>query len=447
MSIFRRGRFVFWAIRELSKKYTRSLIIGILLGFGLMFFIWTIFPLLQKTQLVSIKRIGYVGDYSPSTLPLDIQQQISYGLTTLTDEGKATPGLATSWEATESGTVYIFHLQKDATWHDGKPVLASDINYNIEHVTFEAIDDATLKVTLPNPFSVFPILVSKPIFSSKLKGIGPYKVSTLRLKGDKITYLKLVSADLTTKPALEYRFYKSEELAMIAYKLGEIDELSNISVIDPSMEQWKNTNIQKTYNKHRIITLYFNMKDALLKEKQIRQMLAYAVPDLGFTRAYSPIAETSWAYEDAVKHYAPDLAQAKKLFEATHMATTSGELTITTFSQYLTIAQTIAKSWQDLGLNVKIQVDNTIGDPYQILLSAQDIPTDPDQYVYWHSTQRTNISGITNAKIDKLLEDGRVEQDDQKRRQLYLDFQKRLVEELPALFLYYPTEYSIVRSN
>ncbi len=448
MSLLRRGRFLFWAVRELAKKYTRSLVIGIILGFGIMFALWKIFPLIRSSELSATRRIGYVGEYSPSNLPLEIQKQMSFGLTNIAKNGAAIKGLATAWESTDSGKLYTFHLDPLVTWHTGKPVVASDINYNINNVTFQALDDHTLQVKLPNPFSVFTVLVSKPIFSKNLTGFGQYKVSTLRLKGGTITFLRLVAAGTTPLPTLEYRFYRSEDQAMLAYKLGEIDELADISSIDPTLEKWRNTRIQKTYNKNRIITLYFNMKDPLMKDKQIRQMLAYSIPDLGFTHAYSPIAPTSWAYTDEVKHYDPDMKQAKALFTAAKMGTSSAEITITTFSQYLGVAQEMVKSWQSLGLKVNIRTANTINEPYQILLSAQDIPTDPDQYVYWHSTQgATNISGIANAKIDKLLEDGRIEQNTDTRTKLYVDFQKRLVEELPVVFLYYPTVYSMMRSS
>ncbi|MFZ2025021.1 MAG: ABC transporter substrate-binding protein [Microgenomates group bacterium] len=446
MSLLRRGRFLFWAARELSKKYTRSLIIGIFLGFAVMLFLWKVFPIIRVSQLNPIRRIGYVGDYSPSNLPLDIQKKISYGLTDVGSDGKAIPALATSWEATDSGTLYTFHLKPNVLWHNNKPVVAQNINYNINNVTFTALDASTIQVKLPNAFSPFSVLVSKPIFMENLTGFGDYSIRTIRLKGDRITYLKLSSAQDDALPAIEYRFYRNESQAILAYKLGEIDEVAGISEIDQSFEKWKNTTIQKTVNKNRVITLYFNVKDPILKDKQVRQMLAYAVPDLGYTRAYSPIAATSWAYTDDIKHYDTDLKQASKLLASTKIGTSSAELTLTTYSQYLPVAQQLVKAWQDLGLNINIRTANTIGDPYQILLSAQDIPTDPDQYIYWHSTQMyTNISGLSNPKIDKLLEDGRIEQDQEKRKQLYVDFQRRLVDELPALFLYYPTTYAISR--
>ncbi len=448
MRVFRRGRFLFWAARELSKKYTKSLILGIILGFILMVLGWKLIPLIRIQNVAKTMRIGLVGEYTPSTLPLDIQKKISFGLTTIAENGTALPGLAEKWEATDEGKLYTFHLKHDVHWHDGKEVTAKQINYNIANVEFLPIDEYTLQIRLPNAFSPFPTLVSKPLFGSKLLGFGEYKVSSLRLKGDKITFLRLVSSNLTERPIIEYRFYRSEAQAIIAYDLGEIDMLPDISTVDASMEQWQNTTITKAPNYSRIITLYFNTKDSLTAEKSVRQMLAYAVPDLGLTRAFSPIHKKSWAYTEDLKHYDYNLAQAKKLLTATGVASTSGEIIIHTFSQYVPVAQTIAKSWQELGLSVAIRVENVVPDTFQVLLSAMDIPTDPDQYSYWHSTQTTtNISGISNAKIDKLLEDGRIELNAEKREKLYIDFQKKLIDELPALFLYYPTSYTVTRNK
>jgi oligopeptide transport system substrate-binding protein len=41
----------------------------------------------------------------------------------------AVPGLATSWEASEDGTQYTFHLRK-TTWSDGTPITAHDVVYS-----------------------------------------------------------------------------------------------------------------------------------------------------------------------------------------------------------------------------------------------------------------------------------------------------------------------------
>ena len=448
MTLFRRSRFLFWSIRELSHKYTKSLVLGIVLGFAIMIGVYSVYPYISALTLLKIDRIGYVGEYTPSTLPIPIQEQLSFGLTTIASDGSALPGIASSWEATDSGKQYTFHLRNDVIWHTGKKVVASDLNYNIRSVSFKALNDRTIIATLQNAYSPFLTLVSKPIFQANLTGFGQYKVNSIRLKGDKIVFLRLVTATKKQLPTIEYRFYKSETQAINAYKLGEVDKIEGLTSIEPSLPSWKNTTIEKVVNKNRFIALYFNLKDQLLREKTLRQALVYAVPITKAERVFSPIAPSSWAYTNSSKQYDFDMKQASKLFETTKIATNSNELTIHTFSQYLNIAQEIANSWNALGMKTNIRVENVVPKEYRVLLSAQDIPVDPDQYIFWHSTQvNTNITGLSNLKIDKLLEDGRIKQDQEERKRIYIDFQKRLAEELPALFLYYPTSYTVKRTT
>jgi peptide/nickel transport system substrate-binding protein len=410
--------------------------------------LYMVYPFISALTLSKIDRIGYVGEYTPSTLPLTIQELLSFGLTSVAPDGSALPGISSSWEATDSGKQYIFHLQNDLVWHNGKPVVAKDLNYNIKSVTFAPRDNYTIVATLQNSYSPFLTLVSKPIFQSNLTGFGPYKINAIRLKGDKIAFLRLVTATKKLLPTIEYRFYKSETQAIMAYELGEIDRVEGLTSISQNLKSWNNTTITEVVNKQRFVSLYFNLKNPILREKTLRQALAYAVPMTTEKRVYSPLSPFSWAYSDTAKHYDYDVKQATTIFESANIATSSGEITIHTFSQYLSLAQDISKSWNSLGIKTNIRVENVVPKEYQVLLSAQDIPIDPDQYIFWHSTQtNTNITGLANAKIDKLLEDGRMEQDQDKRKKIYIDFQKRLVDELPALFLYYPTSYTITRKT
>ncbi len=73
------------------------------------------------------------------------------------------------------------------------------------------------------------------------------------------------------------------------------------------------------------------------------------------------------------------------------------------------------------------------------------LPRDPDQYTLWHSGQKNNITKYKNLRIDKLLEDGRKTVDLDERKTIYADFQKYLIDDVPAVFLYFPTEYQIKR--
>lgn len=449
MVVLRRGRFLFWLARELSRKYTKSLFTGICIGFAVMLAGVRFYPVLVYDWLAPVKRIGLVGIATPASLPLAIQQMISYGLTTVSDDGTPMPGLAHSWTSTDSGKIYQFQLKPNIVWHDNKPVTSKDINYNINNVQFIPQSSHSITAILPEAYSPFVNVVTKPIFRTGLMGFGPYRVSSLRLQGDRVTFLTLTPLDMRVKNHIQYHFYQTEEQAILAYKLGEIDIIEALSEIGNELITWKNTTIHEKANYRRIVSVFFNLTDPLFKEKSLRQALAYAIPyETDSERAYSPIGKTSWAYTDFVKKYSYDPTQAKKLFSSQKLSTTSAEITITTFSQYYDISQKIASSWNQLGIKTNVSVQNSVPAQYQVLVSALDIPIDPDQYILWHSTQsQANITHYVNVKIDKLLEDGRKEEDKEKRRKLYIDFQKRIVDDAPALFLHYPKVYSIVRKK
>jgi peptide/nickel transport system substrate-binding protein len=447
MTVLRSWRIFYLIVIQLAQKYTKALGIGFLAGFLLSLGFWQIYPFIAQQWLTPVIRIGIVGDYTPNSLPLSIQKDISMGLTTEDTDGSPLPGLASTWTATDSGKIFTFYLKSNLKWQDGKTVQASDVNYNIRNVTFTVVDPVTLKATLKTAYSPLPSLLSKPLFQAGLRGFGKYKVAGIKLNGDKVGYIKLVPTEQGSSPikAKEYRFYRTEATAILAFKLGEIDQLDDLtSKYDVS--SWGVAKITERVNYNRIVSIFFNLDDQMLQDKSLRHALAFAVPPVKYERAYSPIAKTSWAYTDKVKKYDADFDQAKKLLATAKIASESASLVLTTFSQYADFAQTIADSWTKLGLSTKVKIVNTVPSDYQILLSAQDVPPDPDQYPFWHSTQtQTNITSFANVKIDKLLEDARQEIDTESRKKIYVDFQRRIVEEAPAVFLYYPTIYSLKR--
>lgn len=64
---------------------------------------------------------------------------------------------------------------------------------------------------------------------------------------------------------------------------------------------------------------------------------------------------------------------------------------------------------------------------------------DPDQYNIWHSSQQKpgqfNFIGYHNAEVDQLLEQGRVEFDQDKRMQIYHAVAKKLYDDSPIVYL------------
>lgn len=400
--------------------------------------------LINVSLLHRQQKIGLVGRYNLNTLPYEITSLISYGLTIPLPDGSIEPGLAQSWEVRENGRIYIFAIKEDVYWHDGTKVVAKDIDYNFSDVNVTVLDDQHIKFELKEPFSPFPVVVSRPIFKKNLVGLSDYRAKSIERSGQYIRKLALVPTGRQNKPNLVFHFYPNEEAAKTGYKLGEVDFLEDI--LSPSeLEDWPNTKIEKAVKYDRYTAIFFNTQIEKLADKPIRQALAYAIDKRWEPRALSSYNPDSWAFNGTVKAYELDLENAKSLIGQNETGISIEKISLSTIPSMLNIAEQIKSDWEKLGVETEIQLINSPSEEFEALLVSQQIPRDPDQYVLWHSTQATNLSKYKSPKLDKLLEDGRKTLSQDERREIYQDFQRFLVEDSPAVFLFYPTVYSISR--
>jgi len=370
---------------------------------------------------------------------------IGNGLTKIKEDGTVAPDLASSWESPDGGQTWVFKLKDNIFWQDGKKVTSTSINYQFSDAQIERPDEKTLVFKLESAFAPFPYVVSKPTFSKGLLGTGEWRVTKATVSAGFIQRLVLVDKDGNRKII---KFYPTEERAKLGFKLGEIDILESIFNPEP-FNEWGVVEVEKEVGNSRYVAVFFNTQDKLLGEKSFRQALAYAIKKDGFDgpRAVSPISPNSWAFNPQVKPYHYDSARAKELID--DLADELKEnltVSIVTTPALLSVAEAIAKDWAEVGVTGNVQVSSGVPTEYQTLLAIFDVGEDPDQYSIWHSTQTsTNISRYQTPRIDKLLEDGRVELNIEERKKIYLDFQRFLVEDSPAAFLYHPTNYTIKR--
>lgn len=426
-------------------RHIKELLLSALSGFLISLIIIQTYPLFWKFVGQRSQIIGVIGRFSEDNLPLDIKNQISFGLTSLSSSGEPIPAAAGSWEIEKEGIDYIFHLNPKLIWHDGKNLQASDINIKLKGATLQVIDQNTFKISLTEIYAPLPVLLSAPIFKSELIGLGQYRVLRLKKTEGKIDEMTLAPLD-KKQPSIIYKFYINHANAALAFKLGEINKLIGLDE-ETTFQNWRNVNIIPNTEYDKLVAILFNLKDEHFKDKEIRQAFAYAIPEFAdVEKAVSPIAPNSWAYSRKIRLYNYDQDISRKIFSKSALATESAQLTLYTFSHLLKRAQILIDAWQKVGVNVKIKVINSIPADYQILLVPLTIPSDPDQYLYWQSTQdATNLTHYSSAKIDKLLEDGRKKIDLKLRKKIYADFQLYLIDDAPAIFLYYPKVYTVER--
>jgi ABC-type transport system substrate-binding protein len=398
-----------------------------------------------------IQRVGVFGTFTPDNLPQTLLTDVSYGLTQIDESGDIHPAAAHTWEIKQEGKEYIFYLDKSLSFHNGDAFNAQTIPLDFKDAKKKIIDEYTISYTLNDPYSPFLSTVSKPILQEDFSGLGRYILKDVELNAGYVQSLVLQDKDDRLRKKIIY-FYPTQAALKTAFMLGEVDEISGVfspKVQDKDLTEWKNTIVDETTNHTQLVTLFYNNTDSNLSNKKYRQALNYALPE-EFTegkRATSPIPPNSMYYSQVPNINIYDLEIAQEVLQ-TSGVTENTVIEITTTPDLESTAEIVSNQWKRLGLQIKISVIDDIRDlspNYQVLLYKYKLPADPDQYTFWHSDQVNNIGKYKNLRIDKLLEDGRVVADSEERISIYADFQKYLLDDVPASFLYFPTEYRITR--
>lgn len=436
-------RRLFWLSSSFVKKYYQliltSLLISLIFGFVVSRLANRIPGQIQEV------RLGIVGQYTTQSLPPLVKNILSSGLTKIGPNQTIVENLA-AWEVDEDGKKYTFTLKPGLTWSDGSPVIASDIIINIPDVNIQADGDNKLVFTLPQAFAPFPSVLTNPITNKEGLTASAFQVNLTQNTNGILTRIGLAASD----QSISVRPFPSTGQALTAYKLGEIDAIYNYPKVG-DLDLTPYGRVVETKNLHQALAIFFNNQDPLLKDKSIRQGIAYALKDKSFAndRALGPISVASWAYNPLVKLYEYDGKKAADLIRNSLPDKNQVlNLELATIPAYLPIAEQIKSQLDPNLVNLNIKVVTSRPDSYQLYLTLFDIGNDPDQYVFWHSTATTNnISKANDERLDKDLEDGRRTLDQSERKKIYTNFQRTFAEELPALFLLYPTYSNLVRNE
>ncbi|MEZ5720330.1 MAG: ABC transporter substrate-binding protein [Paracoccaceae bacterium] len=178
------------------------------------------------------------------------------GLTRFGPDGSVLPALATSWEVSEDGTVYTFHLAEGVTFHDGTTFDAEDVVFSLDRAraedstnaqkalfagiaSVEATDPATVTVTLSEPNGNFPfnmawgdavIVAPESVDAAATApvGTGPFMFGEW-VQGDHVT-LTRYDGYWGPAPALAsatFKFISDPNAAFAAMMAGDVDAFPN----------------------------------------------------------------------------------------------------------------------------------------------------------------------------------------------------------------------------
>ena len=436
-------RLTFLILLAFLKRSWKLFCIGLFIFLTFFLLLLTVNP--NPTKSISE---GIIGTFQEYDLPDVVTRLMSEGLVEMNESGKIVTNLSSGFETNNDATEFKFKLKPNLFWVDNTPVRSEDIIFHIPDVSVSYPDSSTILFKLKDSFSAFPSLLAKPIFKKDtLIGTGPYRAVKIEKSLIFITKITLNSID-NSMPTVTLRFYPNEKTAISAFSLGEVQSL--LGVI--SLDEFKGHPLAKTrelpsYN--RIVAILYNVSDPVLSNRSLRQALSYSAPLFNNeTAAKTSIPPTSWAFNGAVNDYLGNFEAAKQALGRAKSTIKPEDLEkqiiLTVTPQLSDIGSEVVSAWQGLGLKTALRVESGIPQNFQALLITQTIPLDPDQYSLWHSTQtKTNLTKYSSARVDKDLEDGRKVVSEETRKEKYYDFQRALLEDSPATFLFFP-KYNVV---
>jgi len=443
-------RYYYWLLIEFIKKHLKTLLFSFFLSFLIILILISLSPLFYRQLFTNKKEvIGILGQYNLDNLPQEITEKISSGLVYV-NAGQAVPLLASFWEIKDEGRRYRFHLKNNLFWNDGKEFFSYDIDFSFKDVVVRVIDKKTIDFYLKEPSAIFPFILTKPIIRPPLIGVaGMYRVSRIREKYGLVKELVLYP-NKKELPILIYKFYPSESELVSAYKLGEVREIKIYKKnLADNFKKWKNTHVQRFVDYSQLMILIINHQNQFLKEKEVKNALSMALPedfykDLGEV-ALGPIPPSSWAYYEGLKQNIYNEEAAKKVIKKNLSEKTP--FSLFTSYDYYSVAKSLKEYFEKVGLPVTIKIFfYQKPSDFDFLLLPLKLVSDPDQYLLWHSTQdNAKFINYKNVKVDKLLEEGRETLLVEKRKKIYQEYQKVIVDDPPGLFLYHPYVYVIRR--
>ncbi|NGP61728.1 ABC transporter substrate-binding protein [Paenibacillus thiaminolyticus] len=434
--------------------------------------------------------------YAGDRVTLTINQSLFAPLYHI-DNGEKKFVLAESLTPSEDSLTYTLKLREGLQWHDGQPLTADDVVFTMNSIldekqhssdratyvfngkplTAKKVDNLTVEFVLPQQSASFEGVLAnfKPIpkhvfegeadleKSSKNDqpiGSGPFKFKEYRA-GEYVTLERFDDyfAGKAYLDSVTYRVAKDSNSANLALQNGELQMRMIDSVDYAKLDNTGKFNLV-TYPEGRLIYMVFNQNVDVMKKKEVRQAIAYALNKeemitaaFGSTEFAEPAAsiftpDTLYQTTD-VATYDYNVEKAKELLQQAGVSNLKLRLAYVNSnkpqtSKALYIQQQLKEVGVDVELmaldiaafgNMSLDMNNT---SYDISFGGYIMGHEPDAYKsLYMSDAAYNYAHYKNSDFDALWNQAAVEMDKTKRGELYKQIQQTVADEMTV----YPIAY------
>lgn len=322
------------------------------------------------------------------------------------ETGEVEPLLATSWESNEDGTVWVFQLRDDVTFHDGSKMTAQQV-VNSFNRTMELgqggayIWDAVLesnggKVEATGEYEVtitcgYPVAVdlitsagyaayvmSDSVIEQSTEwfndgndgGTGPYTIA--QASGDTV----VLKAYEGYRGGWNDSQYKNIMLRQVPessarrqmMETGECQITSELSNTDlAAMQQLTDKVYTQQFETFNNIIMFLNTQTEPCNNADFRRALAYAFPyeetvnevlKGNANQSTGMVPEGLWGHSDEVFQYSCDLEKAAEYLEKSGVDTEGLTIDVTyisSYDEYASALQIFQSNLRQLGINLELR--------------------------------------------------------------------------------------------
>lgn len=404
----------------------------------------------------------------------------------LDDSGNTNPVLATGYTVSDDALTYTIEIVKDAVFHDGTPLKASDVVFTYEFAkqytarasyckmveSVTAVDDYTLEFKLNAVEPLFIAYTSEMFILSekfvtenngeitdKVCGSGPYTM---------VSFDPAVNCVLTANESyrlgvakvkdLEIRYVGDDSSALVSFEAGAIDVMAIPSAMVESIKSNSKFGTQNSTPKHTAI-IALNTTVAPLDNKLVRQALSYAVDKQAMVEvAYEGLAEVA-RLQAGLNSFGVDFSEAPDISynpeKAKALLAQAGypdginftemgiHMDVIAGGYHEKIAQVFQQNLSDIGCQIEListEIPDEKADAGDFVIMNEGLSYRADfsyNKMQYTTGGSTNWSQMSDPYVDEMFAKGDKETNPEKRKEIYRELIAYLVDYCPSIPIFH----------